>query len=243
MPTATSCGEMKRAWLLIDRCGFQPLHPALDAVSRSPGDRIFAGLDGLHVDRDLARHSHAVVAGAPRDFRRIGACDQRLCRDASGIDAGSAEGSALDHGNLHPGIDQARSQRRSGLSGADDDGVEFLHRQNHHGGRRIERRQFRRTSAALERWHGRAATCGGTPPRSPVRGSSGEGVRQLAAPKRLNRVLSRYSIEPNPTARRGGGTPEPTRGAPPCQPRIGCCEPKYKSSVALTLAAGRGPYA
>jgi hypothetical protein len=56
--------------------------------------------------------------------RCIGARDQGLGRHAAGVDAGAAEQLALDQRDPHAGGGQAADQRRPGLAGADDDGVE-----------------------------------------------------------------------------------------------------------------------
>ena len=66
----------------------------------------------------------AVFGGAAGEVRGVGAGDQRLGRHAAGVDAGAAEQLALDERDLHPGAGQAAGERRAGLAGADDDGVE-----------------------------------------------------------------------------------------------------------------------
>ena len=76
---------------------------------------------------DRAADGHAVVRGAARQVRRIGARDQRLGRGAAGIDAGAAEKLALDDGDLPACGHQPPRQRGSGLPGADDDRVIVRH--------------------------------------------------------------------------------------------------------------------
>ena len=66
----------------------------------------------------------AVVGGAPGEVRGVGAGDERLGRHAAGVDAGAAEQLALDEGDFHAGAGQPAGERRTGLAGADDDGVE-----------------------------------------------------------------------------------------------------------------------
>ena len=82
-------------------------------------------LTALHVDADGAPSSDdAVVGGAAREVRGVGAGDQRLGRHAAGVDAGAAEQMALDERDGHAGRGQPAGERRAGLAGADDDRVE-----------------------------------------------------------------------------------------------------------------------
>ena len=62
-------------------------------------------------------------AGSARHMGRVGAGDQCLCRNAAGIDAGAAERAAFDDRDGHARSRQPPRQRRSGLPGADDDGI------------------------------------------------------------------------------------------------------------------------
>src|SRR5580693_10092951 len=100
----------------------------LDRVSRDANHRILARLDGFHVDLDGARDAHAVIACPPRQMRRIRAGDERLGGRASGVDASPAEEVAFNDGYLVTRRYKAPRQRRSGLSGSNDDRIEFLHR-------------------------------------------------------------------------------------------------------------------
>ena len=76
----------------------------------------------------VARDHNAVLGGAARQVRRIGAGDQRLGRRAAGVDAGAAE---LARARRWPPSCRRRSSRPAsggpGLSGPDDDRVEAGH--------------------------------------------------------------------------------------------------------------------
>ena len=74
--------------------------------------------------RDRPPSDDAEIGGAARQVGGIGAGDQRLGRDAAGVDAGAAEELALDERDGHARGGQPAGQRRSGLAGADDDRVE-----------------------------------------------------------------------------------------------------------------------
>ena len=120
-------GPDERAMALKHRAAFELLERALHAIARRCHDRILARLDGFHVDRDRPADGDAVVGMAARQMRRIGACHHRLGRRAAIVDAGAAEVSTLDHRDLAPGRNEAAGKRRSGLTGPDDDGIEFRH--------------------------------------------------------------------------------------------------------------------
>ena len=52
--------------------------------------------------------------------------DQGLGRHAADVDAGAAEGAALDDGGAQAFLGAARRQCRAGLAGTDDDGIEVF---------------------------------------------------------------------------------------------------------------------
>ena len=107
---------------LDDRAAGHAAQPFLDAGRARWRDGVGARLDLGHVDPDAAVEDDAVVGGAAREVRGIGAGDQRLGRHAAGVDAGAAEELALDERDLHAGAGQPAGERRPGLAGADDDG-------------------------------------------------------------------------------------------------------------------------
>ena len=98
--------------------------PLLDVAARARHDGVGARLDGRHVDGDRALHHDAVVARAARQVRGVGAGDHRLRGRASRVDAGPAEVAPLDERHLHAGAREPAGERRPGLSGPDDDGVD-----------------------------------------------------------------------------------------------------------------------
>ena len=82
---------------------------------------ILARLDRLHVDRDIAADTDAVIGGAPCDMCRAGTRDQCFGRDAAGVDAGAAEVFAFDERNRAAGFCEPHRERRAGLTAADED--------------------------------------------------------------------------------------------------------------------------
>ena len=127
-PTRT-CGRALRS----GRARAAPCSPACRAASRSmpPRERCHDGvgarLDARHVHGDGALDHDAVVARAARQVRGVGAGDQRLGGHASRVDAGPAEQAPLDERHLHAGAREPPRERRPGLPGPDDDGVERGH--------------------------------------------------------------------------------------------------------------------
>ena len=80
-----------------------------------------------HVDADRAVERHAVIGGAAREVRGIGAGDQRLGRHAAGVDAGAAEQlCARRCATVMPASVSRPASDGPGLAGADDDRVEAL---------------------------------------------------------------------------------------------------------------------
>ena len=109
-----------------DRAPVECPKAVFESIPRPAGDRVLPRLDLRHVDADRAIDHHAEISGPSRHVCRIGAGDHRLGRNASGVHAGAAEQMALDDGDAHAGGSETPRQRRPGLSGADDDGVECL---------------------------------------------------------------------------------------------------------------------
>ena len=97
--------------------------PGLEVRAGVADNLVLAGHDGGEIDADRS-DVHAKICPAPREVGGIGACDQRLGRRAAGVDAGSADQLAFDKRNLLPGRRKPADHRRTGLTGADDDGVE-----------------------------------------------------------------------------------------------------------------------
>ena len=92
--------------------------PVREASTRCPSR--------LHRSFDRYRPgSHAVLAGAARHVRRMGAGDQRFGRDAAVVHASAAELSRSMRTVLIPRIREADGKRRAGLSGAHYDRVKL----------------------------------------------------------------------------------------------------------------------
>src|SRR5688572_25304199 len=98
---------------LDDRDALGAAQPLLDAAGGLADHRVLARLDALHVDADLAGAPQAVFPAAPGHVRGVGARDQGLGGSAAVVDAGAAEGAALDDGDLAPGAGKARGERRA----------------------------------------------------------------------------------------------------------------------------------
>ncbi|CBJ35683.1 hypothethical protein (plasmid) [Ralstonia solanacearum PSI07] len=111
---------------LIDHAVLQAADPLLHAMAGAPRNLVLARLHPLHVDRDRPADRHAVRVGPSGQVGRIGTGDQRLGGNAAGVHARAAESRPLDDGHPHARAGQPRGQRRAGLPGADDDGVEAL---------------------------------------------------------------------------------------------------------------------
>jgi hypothetical protein len=104
-------------------------HPTLHRLHRAAGNFVLARFHFFHIDVDGSADFDPVLPRAPRQLRRVGACHQRLGRDAARVDAGAAEKLALDDRHFHPCSREACRQRRSSLARADHDRVES-HRHN-----------------------------------------------------------------------------------------------------------------
>lgn len=109
---------------LDHRAARHAAQPSLDTVARMAGDRVRPRLHASHIDAHRTVEHHAVLAGPPRQVRRISTGNQRLRRCAAGVDAGAAEQLALDHRHGHARAGQTPGQRRDCLTRADDDRIE-----------------------------------------------------------------------------------------------------------------------
>jgi len=114
---------------VINRTVFKSAHPVFHALVRAAGNLIFACFHPFHVDVDLSADGDAILAGALRQVRSVGARHQRLGRDAAGVNAGAAEVLALDDCHFHAGGRKPRCKRRPRLARANDDRVEtYVHK-------------------------------------------------------------------------------------------------------------------
>ena len=111
---------------LIDGQVLHILEPTGHALIGLADDAILSGLDPPHVDGDAAIDDNTEVGPATCHIRRPGTCDEGLGRDAPDVDTGPAKQFAFDNSHLHADAGQPSSERRTGLAGPDDDGVEFL---------------------------------------------------------------------------------------------------------------------
>lgn len=123
-----SPAHLDRPWpdeycLPLDHLGvLQVLHPLVDAVARLQDDLVLAGLDALHLDRDVAC-GKSEFGTAPGHVNRPRTGHHGFGRYAAHIDTGAAKVPALDHRRAQALRGAARSQRRPCLAGSDDDGI------------------------------------------------------------------------------------------------------------------------
>ena len=121
-PTWTVRGATKRASPTITSVFASPrIHastpsrdlrtmPSLRAFTRAMSTRMSPAIE-------------AELCAAAREVNRARAGHQRLGRHAADVDAGAAEGAAFDDDAAQTFPAAARGQRRAGLAGADDDGI------------------------------------------------------------------------------------------------------------------------
>ena len=115
----------KAAMALIDRAIRQAPQALLDPDARLLGNPVLSGFYPRHVDMHRTFEADPELAGSAHHMRHIGAGDQCLGGNASGVDAGAAKRPAFNDRNGHARCREAPRQGRSGLPGADDDGVVF----------------------------------------------------------------------------------------------------------------------
>ncbi len=109
-----------------DGAALHGAEPAFDGGARGGGDSIFAGLDGFHIHLDGAGQFKAEELGAAGFTHGVSGGDECLGWDAAGVDTGPAEELALDHGDSEAGFGKTSGERRAGLTGPDDDGIEVI---------------------------------------------------------------------------------------------------------------------
>src|SRR5438876_31354 len=123
---AHGIGGFEAGVAAIKRAALHPGDPAFEIAAGVVRHLVLARLDLLVVDADRAGERHAIIGGAAGKMRGIGARHHRLGRHAAGVDAGAADELALDQRDAHAGGLEPADERRAGLAGADDDGVEGL---------------------------------------------------------------------------------------------------------------------
>src|SRR6185436_9159340 len=125
VPVDLNRGSVLEARMTLDHArALQPAHPLLQGAARTGDDLVLARFDPLHIHSGFSTHRYAVLGGSLGKARGVGARHHGLGGRAAIVHAGAAELVALDHGDFHPGAREARGERRPGLAGADDDGVE-----------------------------------------------------------------------------------------------------------------------
>src|SRR5262245_6283841 len=182
---------------LEDRAVRRSPEPLLDSGARVSDDRVLPRFDLHHVDEDRAVDGHAPFGTPAGDERGAGACDESLRWHATRIHASSSKALPLDYGHSHPRVGQTDSERRRGLSGADDDRVE-------------------------PRWHGDPSSVGSSllePLFGACRSSSPRSYAQRFGGEALHSANSRRaprneSLCIGPLVRDPEGATSPCRGAP-----------------------------
>ncbi len=112
---------------LDDRAAIHVSQPLLHARAGIGGNGGGPRLDPAHVDLHATVDHDAEVGGAAREMRRVRARDKCFGRHAPCVHAGAAEELALHERDRHAGAGETAGERRSSLSGSNDDGVEALH--------------------------------------------------------------------------------------------------------------------
>ena len=102
------------------------VEPGLEPFPRLPRDPGGAAHRPRQIDRHRSRNDDAELGGAAGRVRDRGAGDERLGRRAAGVDAGAADAVPLDDRDAMSGGGEPCRERRTGLAGADDEGVEGL---------------------------------------------------------------------------------------------------------------------
>jgi hypothetical protein len=97
--------------------------PGLDAGSRRLRNRVFPGLDELHVNAHRAIVDDSEVDCSTSHVGRIRACHHSLRGCTAGVDTRAAEQFALNDRNFHPRPRQALGQERTSLTGSYDNRV------------------------------------------------------------------------------------------------------------------------
>src|SRR5947209_4887774 len=101
------------------------VQPVLDTCAVVENNAVLARLDFWHVDADRAGVD-TVVGAAAGQVCGVRAGNQRLGRDAPGVDAGAADQFALHYRHGVAGCGQPPDQRGPGLAGTHHDRVETL---------------------------------------------------------------------------------------------------------------------
>jgi hypothetical protein len=120
-----SAGRLKASMALDDRTIFKSSQRFLYAAVRPSGNFILACFNTLHIDAHIAIDNKTIVGASASNMGRVRAGNERLCRYASRIHTGATKLVAFDNGDCHARGRKPRSQRRAGLAGPDDDGIEM----------------------------------------------------------------------------------------------------------------------
>src|SRR5207244_10865717 len=84
---------------------------------------VFTRLYPFHIDVDRRGNGDAVLGGAPRQMRGVGARHQGFGWNATGVDTCATEQLSFYDSDFHPSFGEAGSERRSSLAGANDERV------------------------------------------------------------------------------------------------------------------------
>src|SRR4030095_13757859 len=100
--------------------------PGLKPAARLLHDGVAARFHPWHVDTHFAAYGHSKLRPAPREERGVATRDHRCCRSAV-VDAGAAEQFPLDDGTLPAALGEPSGEKRSSLTGTNDEIVEIFH--------------------------------------------------------------------------------------------------------------------
>src|SRR5215213_8834687 len=120
----TSSVSLTSSPSLVSRVDPQHVHAVGPGTDRVRPLKTGMALAARHVDLDGTVEDHAILAAPTSEMRRIGTGDQRLRWRAAGIDAGAAKELPLNERHRHACSGKPIRERRSGLPGSDDNGLE-----------------------------------------------------------------------------------------------------------------------
>src|SRR4030095_7241475 len=101
--------------------------PGLKPAARLLHDGVAARFHPWHVDTHFAAYVHSKLRPAPREPRAVDTRHCLFCRCAPGVDACAAEQFQLYDGDLPAALGEPSGEKRSSLTGTNDEIVEMFH--------------------------------------------------------------------------------------------------------------------
>src|SRR4029453_17329059 len=101
--------------------------PGLKPAARLLHDGVPARFHPCHVDTHFAANVHSKLRPAPREGRGVGAGDHRFFWWPAGVYARATEHFPLYDGDLPAALSEPSREKRSSLTGTNDEVVEMFH--------------------------------------------------------------------------------------------------------------------